>query len=175
MPLFCHARNVKYPSHFQRNLLAGGCLIVLVIFVLKLGLEPMDSPDSFVHRLYHLIDQADRIVVYYPGNGLPDHIYKSSDRKDRDALKAAIHIMRAPLQVPTTPSQLAGVPWIDLYQGDKNIGRISNVYGVSIRCDEAMLPEVSLTNPDAWAKWFTDRGFADPRNENAMVNLSPAK
>lgn len=143
-------------------------LVVIVWIVLFIS-SLYRSPGS-IDSLDKLIDQADHIVVCRPVITLsnfdnphpppqpPLIIYESSNRKDMNALKTAIHIN---LLHFLHCEGCVEDPQIKLYREGKLIGSISSLYSVGLRCREVWSGDVDLSDPDAWKKWFTDRGLLD--------------
>ncbi len=108
-----------------------------------------------------LIDGADRLVVLESPDQGAAVLFRSSDRRDLDALKAAARVGE-----PDSPVHCMcdGTPAIFLYAGEREVGRISNHHGQLIRSN-LWRTDKPPADPEAFLKWFDDRGIVGPRRE----------
>ena len=112
-------------------------------------------------ELARLIDRADALVVLrLPGEGSAV-LFRSSERRDLDALKSALKVGRSD---PDLHCMCDGTPAIVLYAGGEKIGQVTNQHARLIRCS-LWEGDAPLVNVEAFLKWFDDRKVADPRQE----------
>jgi hypothetical protein len=112
-------------------------------------------------ELAQLIDRADKLVVLQSPREGAAVLFESSDRRDRDALKAAL---RVEFPKRYLHCMCDGTPAIVLYAKGEKIGQITNHHAKLIRCSlwESDRP---LVDPEAFLKWFDDRKVPGPRKE----------
>lgn len=112
-------------------------------------------------QLAGLIDRADRLVVRQAPYDSAPVLFESADRRDLDALKAALRVKR--------PDQYEhcrcdGTPAVYLYAGGEEVGRLTNHHAKRIRCS-LWDSDATLLDADAWLAWFDARNIPSPRKE----------
>lgn len=109
--------------------------------------------------LFVLIDRADEMVVYSEGFRRESVIYRSSNRKDFNELKAAITLR--PRGGPFVCACVDG-PEIALLKSGKEIATIWNHEGTAIG-SSVWQGEWNNADPDRWLRWFDARGMTYAR------------
>jgi hypothetical protein len=108
-----------------------------------------------------LIDGADKLVVLRsPREGSPI-LYESSDRRDLDALKAALRVERPDEHLHC---MCDGSPAITLYIKGEQVGQITNHHGLVVRCN-LWDSDAPIADAQAFLKWFDARNIPGPRRE----------
>jgi hypothetical protein len=111
--------------------------------------------------LARLIDRADKVVVSDTPRDKAKVLYESADRKDLDALKAALKVT-----APDRPLHCMcdGTPAIDLFAKGERIGRLTNHHALLVRSD-LWTSDARLADPEPLLRWFDDRKVPGPRAE----------
>lgn len=138
--------------------LVVGLMAVIAIVAITSRLRSRHvQPDE----LARLIDRADRLVVLQEPMEGSAVLYESSERRDLDALKAAINVERPERYMHC---MCIGTPAIELYADGKKIGQITNHHAKLIRCS-LWQSDAPLADVGAFLRWFNDRDIAGPRTE----------
>jgi len=117
------------------------------------------SPD----HLTALIRNANRVVVRESPMQDAKKLFESWERKDLDALSAALVVDQPIGQLPCLCSD-SGFPTIYLYKDYRLLAWISNQHGNSVSCS-LWDSNARLLNPEKWLKWFDDRKIARPMTD----------
>ena len=113
------------------------------------------SAQAYLSELFALIDRADEIIVYSDGFKRESVLYKSSDRRDLNALKQAIT-----LKPHGGPGMCACIdqPEIALLKKGKEIAAVWNHEGSAIG-SSVWGGEWESRDPERWLHWFDQRGM----------------
>lgn len=136
-------------------------VIPLVLLPGSVSAAPPVVADVKPEDLARLIDRADKVVVSDTPWEKAKVLYESADRKDLDALKAALKVT-----APDRPLHCMcdGTPAIDLYAKGERIGRLTNHHAVLVRCD-LWKSDARLADPEPLLRWFDARKVRGPRAE----------
>ncbi len=135
-----------------RTLVVIAAVLGLVIYLLR----TMIATDP--KALARLIDRADKLVVL--GDLEKSNVvFESTDRKDLDALKAAVSV-RVPINAPHCACY--GRERIVLYAKGVELGWVSNQHCKNIRFS-AWPSDAELLDPEAFITWFDLRKISGPR------------
>lgn len=120
---------------------------------------------------FALIDQADQMVVYGEGLRREFVIYRSSKRKDFDALKSAITLKRN--GGPFVCACVDG-PEIAPLKNNEEIAAIWNHEGTAIG-SSVRKGDWENRDPNRWLHWFDVRGMKDAREFHNELQAQSAK
>jgi hypothetical protein len=136
-------------------------VIPLVPLSGSVSAAPAAVADVKPEDLARLIDRADKVVVSDTPREKAKVLYESADRKDLDALKAALKVT-----IPDRPLHCMcdGTPAIDLYAKGERIGRLTNHHALLVRCD-LWKSDARLADPEPLLRWFEARKVPGPRAE----------
>jgi hypothetical protein len=117
------------------------------------------SRQEQLSTLFALIDKADEMVAYSEGFRREFVVYRSSNRKDFDELKAAITLKRN--GGPFVCACVDG-PEISLLKKHKEIAAVWNHEGTAIG-SSVWEGDWENSNPERWLRWFDARGMKSAR------------
>jgi hypothetical protein len=125
---------------------------------------PAPEPATAVRPadLGRLIDRADRLVVLKGPRDGAMVLFESDQRRDLDALKAAVAVKEP---VEWLRCKCDGTTAVALYAGKERIGRITNHHAKLVRCS-LWTSDAPLASAEAFLAWFDERGIAEPRAEH---------
>ena len=121
--------------------------------------------------LFAVIDQADEMVVYSEGFRRESVLYRSSNRKDFEALKSAISLKRG--GGPFVCACVDG-PEIALLKKNKEIAAVWNHEGTAIG-SSVWGGDWDNTDPNRWLRWFDARGMKEPRSFFKQMHAERSK
>jgi hypothetical protein len=124
----------------------------------KVQIEQERKPN--LDRLFELIRSADRIVVTNGSEGEKKILYESRNRRDIDALSAALK-----LEIPEDwRMAVCADPTITLFKNGKEIVYIGDVSGREVKTS-VWSGNAVIGDQEIWLRWFDDRGMPMVRKE----------
>jgi hypothetical protein len=147
---------------------------LLVIAVLTLTLPSAGrekTRQEQISALFALIDRADQMVVYSEGFKREFVIYRSSNRKDFEDLKAAITLK--PNEGPFVCACVDG-PEIAFLKNNKEIAAVWNHEGTAIG-SSVWEGDWQTSDPDRWLRWFDVRGMSYARELSEQARSASKK
>jgi len=114
---------------------------------------------------------ADKIIVLELPVPKAKMLFSSTDRKDLEALMAAAQVVE---DAPYEYCGCLGSPVIRLYRKGRLVVEFSNHHGVLMRCS-LWKSDAPVKDPEAWLRWFDDRGMTKARQEYQEEELLKKK
>ena len=109
-----------------------------------------------------LLKSGNRVVVMNsPRKSEAKVLFESRNKKDVEALSSALSIKKPE---EWFHCMCDGTPAIFVFDGEKELVRITNHHGVSLRCS-LWASDAPIVDTEKWLKWFDDRKIPGPRIE----------
>lgn len=121
-------------------------------------------------KFRELLDQADRVVIVYTGEGEQKVLFGTAAPADLAELKKALS-----LQIPEDwRESICPTPMLKFYRGKEELMSVSNVLGREVKTS-VWSGNALLNDPEKWLAWFDKRGMPELRKETDDADAAARK